>query len=372
MTNERVLFMNYENALAYIIDIAQKSKYISGEENTKRNLIEPILTKIMGYQIPDDISLEYVADIGVKSEEKVDYAISIEGIKKIIVEAKSIEETNDKEYISQLYRYFAASEAEIGILTNGIEWSFFTDIKKTNIMDLAPFRVINLQFFSLNDFTFLAQFFKENYSSEIYKKCKSSSNEQEREAAGQIASRIKNYLETDDFIAHIKEKCSINDYQNAEIKEIVKNVTNGAYLLKYKSPASNEISLIMLTQEIIRAQNIEKIQFIGQTGDQYKFTDITVERWEELPVACAKYCFYLKSASSYNKIMDSLAEKKKWLNRTNNECFQIGSENVYGYNINTAITTKAAIQRSICILKAFNIPPERAVCVLKTHNTPAR
>ena len=37
--------------------------------------------------------------------------------------------------ITQLYRYFNATDARIGILTNGIEYRFFSDLNKPNVMD---------------------------------------------------------------------------------------------------------------------------------------------------------------------------------------------------------------------------------------------
>ncbi|KYG02570.1 hypothetical protein BE21_54780 [Sorangium cellulosum] len=40
----------------------------------------------------------------------------------------------------QLADYFAkAPEAKLGILTNGIQWRFFTDIVNENVMDKEPF-----------------------------------------------------------------------------------------------------------------------------------------------------------------------------------------------------------------------------------------
>ena len=45
---------------------------------------------------------------------------------------------------SQLYRYFAVTNARIGVLTNGQVWNFYMDIDEPNRMDSKPFLVLDL------------------------------------------------------------------------------------------------------------------------------------------------------------------------------------------------------------------------------------
>lgn len=109
------------------------------EEQTKMYLIAPFLN-LMGYNVfnPDDVIAEFVADIGNKKGEKVDYALKINGEIEILIEAKAIKDplfTHD----TQLKRYFNVTKAKIGILTNGIIYKFFTDLDEKNIMDNKPF-----------------------------------------------------------------------------------------------------------------------------------------------------------------------------------------------------------------------------------------
>ena len=356
--------MDYNSALNFIIDIANESKYISGEENTKRNLIEPILTTLMGYKIPEDITLEYTADIGIKFDEKVDYAINFNGINKILIEAKDIQEDSDKEYISQLYRYFAASEAEIGILTNGVKWLFFTDSKKSNIMDTIPFKEIQLTDFSEENYEFLTMFFKENYSHKTYENIIQSQNLEKNIAPGQIVSKIKEYLDSESYIEHIKQKCNLSDLSTEEIKGYLKDISTGAYLLKYNRENHNEVSLVNLSQEIIRSKTIKKIHFISQAGVQTSSKDLAITHWEELPAVCARYCYLTENSSIYENTMESICKKKKWVKKTPLEDMSIGYESVYGYDICTSISTKEAFQRCIYILKAFKKRPELVICVL--------
>jgi predicted type IV restriction endonuclease len=50
-----------------------------------------------------------------------------------------------KAHASQLYRYFTVTSARFGILTNGIEYQFFADLDKQNVMDDKPFLVVDMR-----------------------------------------------------------------------------------------------------------------------------------------------------------------------------------------------------------------------------------
>lgn len=129
-------------------DLSEKIRVLKGavetEEATKQSMILPFFS-ILGYDIfnPLEFVPEYVADVGIKKGEKVDYAILENGKPIVIIEAKSCLEKLDKHY-SQLFRYFSSTEAKIAILTNGLEYMFYGDLEKPNIMDSKPFLVLNM------------------------------------------------------------------------------------------------------------------------------------------------------------------------------------------------------------------------------------
>jgi hypothetical protein len=114
------------------------------EEATKTSLVMPFF-QILGYDIfnPLEFTPEYIADVGIKKGEKVDYAILQNKKPIILIEAKSVNEelTN---HSSQLFRYFGASTAKFGILTNGIIYRFYTDLDEPNKMDETPFLEIDI------------------------------------------------------------------------------------------------------------------------------------------------------------------------------------------------------------------------------------
>lgn len=117
---------------------------IQTEEATKTALIMPFFS-LLGYDVfnPQEFVPEFVADVGIKKGEKVDYAIMRNGEPVILVECKSITEKLEK-HDSQLFRYFGTTTAKFAILTNGQFYNFYTDLDNPNKMDSAPFLSVNI------------------------------------------------------------------------------------------------------------------------------------------------------------------------------------------------------------------------------------
>ncbi len=119
-----------------------------GEEATKQALVYPLL-EALGYNIwlPTEVCPEYEADFAIKKngqKEKVDIAILKDNVPQIFVEVKSIDVNLDG-HEGQLARYFnSCNSVTLGILTNGIEWRFYTDTITENVMDSKPFHVAKL------------------------------------------------------------------------------------------------------------------------------------------------------------------------------------------------------------------------------------
>ena len=120
----------------------------------------------MGYDTtnPSEVKAEYTADVGTKQGEKVDFAILENGEPQIFIECKSAtnELTNDN--ISQLFRYFSITDIQIGILTNGVEYKFFTTGEDNNRMDEKPFLDIDLLNLTKKDIKELEKFKKANFN----------------------------------------------------------------------------------------------------------------------------------------------------------------------------------------------------------------
>lgn len=134
------------NSLQQIASRASKQiESITTEEATKNALIMPFINAL-GYNVFDPLEVipEFTADHGVKKGEKVDYAIVREGKPTILVECKTVGSELSLKHASQLFRYFSVTEARFAILTNGLDYLFFTDIEAPNKMDEKPFFDFNL------------------------------------------------------------------------------------------------------------------------------------------------------------------------------------------------------------------------------------
>ena len=115
------------------------------EEATKTALVLPFLAAL-GYDVfdPTEVVPEYVADVGIKKGEKIDYAIRRQGEVVLLVECKSCGSKLAIEHASQLYRYFSVTKARIAVLTNGLVYHFFSDLDEPNKLDQRPFLILDL------------------------------------------------------------------------------------------------------------------------------------------------------------------------------------------------------------------------------------
>jgi len=159
--------MDFEIALSNLVEkIKNTQDKILTEEATKTSYILPFFN-ILGYDVfdPTIVVPEFTADIGKKKNEKVDYAIMVNGKPLILIEAKSHTETLDR-HKTQLERYFTVTESKFAILTNGIEYRFYSDLEKPNIMDKNPFLTINLLNLKDRDIKELEKFKAENFNIE--------------------------------------------------------------------------------------------------------------------------------------------------------------------------------------------------------------
>ena len=102
----------------------------------------------------------------MKKGEKVDYAIQQNGEVIILIECKQANANLSQANISQLYRYFTTTKARIVILTNGIQYRFFSDLEEPNKMDQKEFFVYSYSqglFYNLKHKKELVKIFTDDY-----------------------------------------------------------------------------------------------------------------------------------------------------------------------------------------------------------------
>lgn len=156
--------MDFKDEIKLFGERVEKLKeQLHTEEATKNALIMPFI-KTLGYDVfnPFEVVPEFIADIGIKKGEKVDYAIMREGQPCILIECKHWGDSLDP-HSSQLFRYFHTTKAKFGLLTNGIIYRFYTDLIEPNKMDEKPFFEFNITDIRDNQVEELKKFHKSYY-----------------------------------------------------------------------------------------------------------------------------------------------------------------------------------------------------------------
>ena len=167
------------------------------EEATKNALIMPFL-QALGYDVfnPLEVVPEMDCDINKKKGEKIDYAIIKDGEPIMVIECKHWQQDLDI-HKAQLSRYFVATKAKFGILTNGIEYRVYTDLVNPNLMDEIPFLVFDIEHLRDSQIESIKKFSKEDFDIE---KIMGSANE--LKYMTELKKLIKEIIEnpTPDFV----------------------------------------------------------------------------------------------------------------------------------------------------------------------------
>ena len=288
--------MDFETEINNIADmISERKSLVKTEEATKMTFIIPVL-KALGYDVynPSIVVPEYTADVGIKKGEKVDYAIFKDETPFILIEAKNHSENLDN-HDNQLIRYFnAVPSIKFAILTNGIEYRFFTDIEQPNIMDKLPFLVVNLENLRPRDLKDLKRFIyaelniddildiakEKKYYRSIQDIFKAEINEPSDEFvvffAKQLTERRMTSAVLEEFRAYVKKsfKEIINDLAYEKISSIKNNLQS---LNDDETSTQDEgDDEIITTQEELQGFYIVKSILCGVGADleqiQYKDT----------------------------------------------------------------------------------------------------
>ena len=131
-----------EKIAARIPDLRRRN-----EDATKNALVLPFL-KELGYDPfdPSEVDPEFAADVGIKKGERVDYAVWRGDAVVLLVECKKVGTKLADVHRGQLLRYFHVTDsARFALLTDGLEYRFFTDLDAPNRMDPVPFLRLDLR-----------------------------------------------------------------------------------------------------------------------------------------------------------------------------------------------------------------------------------
>ncbi|HEX8562699.1 MAG TPA: type I restriction endonuclease [Flavobacterium sp.] len=157
--------MDFKDQIKLLGDRFSRLKdQVQTEEATKNAFIMPFIREL-GYDVfnPFEVTPELVADVGMKQGEKIDYAIMKDGEPVILIECKHHASPLNVNNASQLFRYFHTTKAKFSILTNGLEYRFYTDLVEKNKMDEKPFFAFNITEIKDNQIEELKKFHKAYY-----------------------------------------------------------------------------------------------------------------------------------------------------------------------------------------------------------------
>lgn len=196
--------------------IIQLKDQITTEEGTKNAFIMPFIS-LLGYDIfnPLEVVPEFTADIGLKKGEKVDYAIFQNGNPILIIECKHWHE-NLNVHNSQLFRYFHVTKTRFALLTNGIDYRFYSDLEETNKMDEKPFLEFNLTELKDSTINEITKFHKSNFDVDSI-----ISNASSLKYIKEIKKIIVDELTspTDDFVRHFASQA----YSGKLMKSVIED-----------------------------------------------------------------------------------------------------------------------------------------------------
>lgn len=242
--------MDFETALLSLSDKINKTKgNVTTEEATKTSYILPFLN-ILGYDVfdPTVVVPEFTADIGRKKNEKVDFAIMVDKKPLILIEAKPHTEPLDR-HKTQLERYFTVTDSKFAILTNGIEYRFYSDLEKPNVMDKNPFLTMNLLELKDRDIKELEKFKAENFNIDnilnmagkkkyingikniLKEEINNPSDEFVRVFASKLTNKSLRQQVIDEFRGYVKQAFSetINDLVSGKINALKEKLNNENY-----------------------------------------------------------------------------------------------------------------------------------------------
>ncbi|MGX7013876.1 type I restriction endonuclease [Vagococcus silagei] len=286
---------------------------IETEEATKTSLIMPFFS-LLGYDVfnPLEFVPEYTADIGIKKGEKVDYAIVIDNKPIILIEAKSITEQLNK-HDSQLFRYFGTTNAKFGILTNGQEYRFYTDLEHANKMDSTPFLTFNISNIKDSQYIEINKFRKDKFDiNEIV----SSASELK------YINGLKSYMNdqfnapSEDFVRFLSNSIydgmktkQVIDKFTPIIKKGLNQIINEMVNEKLSSALNTSVEIKEDIKE--KEENIDTKSEIVTTNEELEaFTTVKVLLNQEIEI---ERLYYRDNKSYFNILLDD--NIRKWIIR---------------------------------------------------------
>lgn len=261
--------MDFKDQITQLSDkIAKQKDDIATEEATKTSFIMPMIAAL-GYDVfnPFEVVPEMDCDL-TKRGDKIDYAIMKDNTPILLIECKHCKQDLDL-HSTQLAKYYAASNARFGVLTNGIEYRFYADLEKQNIMDEKPFLVVNMLELSDADIEQMKKFHKSYYNEQDI-----LSTAQELQITIQVKDLLnKNFQQPSDEFTRYFVKC-LNDWKSSsKLIEQYRPILKKSIASVINDIISDRLNVAMKTDET----NANETQAEGQAKDVTAQDETTVQ-----------------------------------------------------------------------------------------------
>jgi len=212
--------------------IASGLESIPNESTTITSLVHPFVNAL-GYSPsdPSEFISECVSDF-TRRGDTADCAILRNGSPIILFECKCWRVNLSHDHVAQLRKYFSVHPSvKLGILTNGVEYRFFTDSENKNMMDAEPFLSFDLSNPSSVPYNALSLFSKSTYTpavlsrlhvvQRVKKDMQSELSKPQGELARFIFSSVD--LSAPEFSSVANASCSMPD----QVLSIVRHILSG-------------------------------------------------------------------------------------------------------------------------------------------------
>jgi hypothetical protein len=253
--------MDFKDSILQLAERVKSLKEsIQTEEATKNAFIMPFI-QALGYDVfnPLEVVPEMDCDIAKKKGEKIDYAIMKDGAPIMLIECKHWKQDLNL-HDNQLKRYYVASRAKFGVLTNGIVYRFYADLIKENIMDDVPFLEINLEKIRETQIEEVKKFCKEKfdldnilssanelkYMSEVKKIIRSEFAEPSPELVKLLTKRVYEGIVTQKVLDQFTDivtralKSHINDVMSEKLGIALKTTEAAGAPIQSSTPAGEQ------------------------------------------------------------------------------------------------------------------------------------
>lgn len=270
--------MSFDEKMAALIQRLPKiTEHLQTEEATKNALVMPFIAAL-GYDVfnPKEVVPEFTADIGTKKGEKVDYAIMRDGETIILIECKKANSDLSHENMSQLYRYFNVTNARIAILTNGVQFRFFSDLEETNKMDEKPFLELDLMNPKPNALVEVKKMAKEDFDLD-----KMLSTASELKYTSEIKKVLVSQVDSpdEDFVRYFFQKITPGGRFTATMKEQFTPLVSKAFHQFLSDKVSDRLRSALESEKGSSENNVEAEK---DSIDEQDYNDGIVTTEEEL------------------------------------------------------------------------------------------